>query len=159
MVKNLIFFDFDNTLIDSPTPEWGMEYWERETGSKWPYVGWWSKPESLDIEVFDIKPRPEILSQYKKWLGVPDTRIYILTSRMDKLRGEVEKVLEHNNIVVDEIIMRQDSRLKSQRVEEEMEKYPGVGYVLVLDDRDKEIQDLSTLVERYPEVKIEIIKV
>ena len=62
--NKLISFDFDDTLCHTPLPEDGKQIWFEKTGTEWPYNGWWSKPESLDLEVFDI-PVNNILGWFR----------------------------------------------------------------------------------------------
>jgi hypothetical protein len=52
MVKKLVSFDFDGTLIHTPTPESGKEHWEKTTGLSWQGRGWWGNAESLNTNVF-----------------------------------------------------------------------------------------------------------
>jgi len=111
-MKRLAIFDFDGTLINSPEKEIGIPRWERIKGQKYPYKGWWGRKESLDTEVFDIKPFPNILAQLNKERATPDTSVIILSSRMEKLRPEVEKILDMNGIVVDDVILRRGNENK-----------------------------------------------
>lgn len=97
---------FDGTLIDSPEAEEGKVLWSEKTGQPYPHKGWWGRPESLDTTLFDIKPFPHILAQLKKEQNTPDTMVIILTSRMEKLRSEVENVLNLNKIAVDDVILK-----------------------------------------------------
>ena len=70
-IKKLISFDFDDTLFHTPLPEEGKKIWKQKTGKDWPHSrGWWSKPESLDTEIFDI---PINLNIYEKY----ENKIYI----------------------------------------------------------------------------------
>ena len=105
-MKRLVIFDFDGTLIDSPEKEEGMIQWSKKMGQPYPHKGWWGRRESLDTDVFDVKPFPNVLTQLKKEQATPDTSVIILTSRMEKLRPEVENILNLNNIVVDDVIMK-----------------------------------------------------
>lgn len=90
-------------------PEDGKKQWEEKTGQPYPHVGWWGRKESLDTDVFNIKPFPNILRLLKKDMGDPDTTTIILTSRMEKLRPELENILRLNGIVVDELITKKGS--------------------------------------------------
>ena len=37
------FFDFDGTLMNSPTPENGKIIYKEKTGVNYPYEGWWGR--------------------------------------------------------------------------------------------------------------------
>ena len=54
MYQTLYCFDFDDTLIHTMLPDPGMQIWEEKTGKPWPYIGWWSKFETLDMDIFDM---------------------------------------------------------------------------------------------------------
>ena len=105
-MKRLAVFDFDGTLIDSPEKEAGMQQWERVTGHPYPHKGWWGRRESLDTDVFDIKPFPNILAKLQEDMADPSTTTIILTSRMEKLRPQLENILRLNGIRVDELITK-----------------------------------------------------
>ena len=83
-----------------------MRLWKEKNGEPYPHRGWWGRPESLDTTLFDIKPFPNVLAQLVKEKNTPDTSVIILTSRMEKLRSEVENVLDLNGIVVDDVILK-----------------------------------------------------
>lgn len=105
-MKRLICFDFDGTLINTFNPEIGKPMWQDHYNKPYPHLGWWGRKESLDTDVFNIKPFPNVLAQLEKERATPDTIVIILTSRMEKLRPEVENILNLNNIVVDEVILK-----------------------------------------------------
>jgi len=111
-MKRLAVYDFDGTLMNSPEKEEGIPQWEKVRGEKYPYKGWWGRPESLDTNVFDIKSFPSILNQFNKDKGNPDTVVVILTSRMEKLRPQVENVLKLNGIEPDELILKKGAEDK-----------------------------------------------
>ena len=110
--KRLIIFDLDGTLCDTPEPNTGKKLWEKHYNKPFPHKGWWGRKESLDTDVFDIKPFPNVLKQLEKEKKRPDTKVIILTSRMEKLRPEVEKILALNKIVVDEVILKRGNEDK-----------------------------------------------
>jgi len=105
-MKRLAVYDFDGTLIDSPEPEVGKKQWEEKKGEPYPHIGWWGRAESLDTDVFDIKPFPTILAKLKADMADPNTTTIILTSRMEKLRPQLENIMKLNGIVVDELITK-----------------------------------------------------
>ena len=111
-MRRLAIFDFDGTLIDSPEKEEGMKIWQEKTGQPYPHVGWWGRKESLNTDVFNIKPFPHVLAQLEAEKATPDTKVIILTSRMEKLRPEVENILNLNNIVVDDVILKKGNEGK-----------------------------------------------
>lgn len=63
MIRKLAAYDMDGTLLYTPEPEYGIKAYEENTGLKYPHMGWWSKPESLDYNIFDIKPNMAVLSR------------------------------------------------------------------------------------------------
>jgi hypothetical protein len=111
-MKRLAIYDFDGTLINSPEKEEGIQQWEKVKGTPYPHQGWWGRKESLDTEVFDIKPFPTILAKLKADMADPNTTTIILTSRMEKLRPQLENILKLNGIVVDELITKRGAEDK-----------------------------------------------
>jgi FMN phosphatase YigB (HAD superfamily) len=101
--KRLITFDFDDTLFKTPLPDVGKVQWEEYTGEKWPYRGWWSKPESLNMEIFNIPLNKPIYKQYLKAISDPSNYVILATGRIEPLRGEVEDILNVNEITFDEV--------------------------------------------------------
>lgn len=101
--KKLISFDFDDTLVKTPLPEEGKIVWKEVTGYDWKHKGWWSKPESLDMEVFDIPLNKHIYKDYKKILSDPENYIILATGRITALRNEVNNILDYYGLDFDEI--------------------------------------------------------
>lgn len=148
-INVLNVFDFDGTLIDSPEPEEGMKKWKEVTGNDYPFVGWWGRPESLDIEIFDIRPFKNVLNELISTKNKPNNRVIILTSRQEKLRPQLENILKHNNIDVDEIIMRKGSdKNKGEKVLDELNKYPTINTINVYDDRNIEIDTYKSIIPK-----------
>lgn len=133
-MKRLAVFDFDGTLMNSPEKEIGISQWEKVKGQPYPYKGWWGRRESLDTDVFDIKPFSQVLSQLEKERATPDTQVIILTSRMEKLRPEVEKILNMNNIVVDDIILKRGNEDKGDILLNIQKYNPDLMEIVVYDD-------------------------
>ena len=133
-MKRLAIFDFDGTLIDSPEKESGKLEWEQKTGQPYPYDGWWGRKESLNTDVFDIKAFPSIKKQLEQEKGIPDTEVVILTARMEKLRPEVEEILNNNNIVADDIILKRGGESKGDVIMNIVKYNPDLKEILVYDD-------------------------
>jgi hypothetical protein len=105
-MKRLVCFDLDGTLLNTFSPEEGKPMWEKFYSEKYPHKGWWGRKESLDTDVFDIKPFPNILAKLQADMADPDTTTIILTSRIEKLRPQLENILNLNGIKVDELITK-----------------------------------------------------
>ena len=103
--NKLISFDFDDTLCHTPLPEDGKQVWFEKTGTEWPYNGWWSKPESLDLEVFDIPVNNWVYQRYLEAVTDDSAYLILATGRIEALRKEVELVLNHHNLSFDEVYL------------------------------------------------------
>ena len=143
-MKRLVAYDFDGTLIDSPEKEWGKKIWKEKTGEEYPHVGWWGRQESLNTDVFEIKPFPTILSKLKEDMNDPDTHVIILTSRMEKLRPELENILNLNNISVDEIIMKSGRKDKGDVLLDIATYNPDLKEITMYDDFAGKMEDKIT---------------
>lgn len=139
MIKKLFAFDFDKTIMQTPEPEEGKEIWKEKTGNEYPHIGWWSKPESLDLNVFSIKPFPSILNILKKEMNNPNSYVIVLTSRLEKLRPSVYSVLDANWIDVHKLDMSNDDRTKGDKILEYIDEFSDLEEINVYDDREKEI--------------------
>ena len=133
-IKRLSVFDLDATILDTPTPEEGKKIWEKYYKKPFSYKGWWSKPESLDTEVFDIKPFPAVLAQLNKEKATPDTAVIILTSRVERLRPQVENVLKLNNISVDDVLLKNSNEDKGDIILKISVYNPDLREIVVYDD-------------------------
>ena len=151
MITRLCAFDFDSTLIDSPQKESGKIQWSEKMGKPHPYQGWWGRPESLDLNVFNIKPFPKILNLLNKDVSTPATYTIILTSRQEKLRPLVQEVLDVNNIHIDKLDMQRDQRTKGQKILDYTKKFPDLREINVYDDKDSDIISYEGIRNSLPE--------
>ena len=150
-IKRLCAFDLDGTIFNFPMPETGKSMWEKYYGTNFKYQGWWGRPESLDLNVFDIKPFPSVLNQLKDEQSKPNTYAIILTSRIEKLRPQVQAVLDANNIEVDKLDMKRSEKTKGQKILRYVEEFPGLREINVYEDRDTDIQSYETIRPQIPE--------
>lgn len=135
MEKDVYFFDFDGTLIDSPLKEPGMEQWGRVKGTPYPHKGWWGREESLDLTVFDIRPLQDIFNIYKNVQNNPNIKTVLLTNRMEKLKDPIMAILKKHNITFDVYSFKRDSRTKGDRIMDIMTKvFPDIKTFKFLDD-------------------------
>lgn len=101
-IKKLISFDFDDTLVHTPLPQEGKKIWKEKTGEDWPHRGWWSKPESLDTEIFDIPLNKKIHKRYQQAIKDPDNYVILATGRIEPLKNEVYEILGDYGLSFDE---------------------------------------------------------
>jgi len=133
-MKRLTIYDFDGTLINTYSPEIGKPMWEEHYNKQYQYKGWWGRKESLDTDVFDIKPFPNVLAQLNKEKATPDTQVIILTARMEKLRPFVEKILNDNNIVVDDVLLKRGGVGKGEVILKIADYNPDLEEIIVYED-------------------------
>ena len=149
-IKRLIAFDFDGTLFQTFEPQEGKPMWEKHYGKPYPYMGWWGRPESLDLNVFDIVPFQSVKHQLDKEITTEDTYVIILTSRMEKLRPEVQAVLDKNDITVDKLDMKRAEGDKGKKILRYIQEFPDLVEISVFDDRDSDIQSYENIRNQIP---------
>jgi tRNA nucleotidyltransferase/poly(A) polymerase len=142
--KKAVFYDFDGTLMNSPMPDQGKVIYKEKTGLNYPHLGWWGRPESLDLNIFDIKPNPDVYRQFKLDSTDYNTYVVLLTNRIGKLSSEVKSVLEKNNIFFDFYSFKEDSRTKGDRVLDIVNnKLKDVARIEFYDDDDVQLMSVS----------------
>lgn len=102
----LYSFDFDDTLFHTMLPNPGEKIWHEKTGEPWPHRGWWSKPETLDIEIFETPKNDWTYKEYLKATEDTDSLRILATGRLQKVPGmrhNIEKILNQHNFSFDEI--------------------------------------------------------
>jgi len=150
-IERLCAFDFDGTLVQSPLPDDGKKKWEEFYNKPYPYIGWWSRIESLDLNVFDIKTYPSVYNQLKRELSIPNTYVIILTSRMEKLRPQIEKILELNGVYVHKIDMKKNNQSKGDRIIDYIKEFPNLKEINVYDDRLSDIESYEKIINIIPD--------
>ena len=132
-------------------PETGKPMWEKYYNKIFPYIGWWGRSESLDLNVFDIKTFPKVQNLLNKDISTPDTYTIVLTSRQEKLRPLVQEVLSVNNIHIDKLDMQRDQRTKGQKILDYTKKFPDLREINVYDDKDSDIMSYEEIKNQLPE--------
>jgi hypothetical protein len=157
--KRLIAIDFDQCLVNTPEEIQGKKTWEEVKGVPYPHNGWWGRKESLDLDVFDIKPYPNVLSVLRKESSRNDTYVIVLTARMEKLRPYVQAVLDANNIRVDKLDMKSDNKTKGERILAYLAEMPEIKEISVFDDQEKHLDSYREIIDKLPKgVKLNIFK-
>lgn len=137
-ITKISIFDFDGTLMATPEPETGMKIYKEKTGKDWPFQGWWGRNESLDMDIFDIKPISSVIADYNKERVKPNTRVIMMTGRIPKNADYVEKILNKYNITFDEYIYKKASdtlSFKINNLEEMLKSYPKLKEIEIWEDR------------------------
>ncbi len=105
-IKRLCVFDFDGTLCKSPeNTDENKALWEKTTGGVWGRKkdgsyknAWWSKPETLDPDVFDIEMVEFVKEEAIKAIEAVDTFAVLLTGRIPSCSYNVKEILRRNGV-------------------------------------------------------------
>jgi hypothetical protein len=153
-ITTLSVFDFDGTLIDSPMPDTGRAEYEQKTGKPWPYQGWWGRVESLDMDVFDIKPIPSVIADYRTEKSDPNTSVIMLTGRMQKLSDKVMAILKANGLEFDGYYFNRGGSTDVEKIRtlnKVLDEQPSIKVVKMWDDRLEHIP----IFEQWGKEKVE----
>lgn len=138
----LSVFDFDGTIVDTPTKETGSITYKEKTGQEWPYQGWWGRPETLDMNIFDMEPVPSVLSAYRKERAEAKTMTIMLTGRIPRLRKLVEAILDKFGFKFDSYNYNMGGSTDVSKIKtmtEILDRHKGITDVEMWDDRTDHI--------------------
>lgn len=165
-MKKLHIYDFDATMYHTTEPLTGVHIFKEKTGMDWPYLGWWSKRESLDLSIFDIQLNEWVHSEYLKSKELEDTYTALVTGRMIGIKDAVIKVLERDGISFDEIFCNTGGptlNFKLRKFQLLFDKFKDtLEEVIIYDDRDEHIgsfMDWAYKTEKETGVKMTVIHV
>jgi len=151
-IKCLSIYDLDGTLMDTPEKEEGKRIWKEKTGNEYPHKGWWGRPESLNTDVFNIEPHPRIFNKFKKDMNDINTYVIILTARLEKLRSEVENILNIHNIKPDKLILKRGNETKGDVILKLAQNMSNLDKIEVYDDfaggMEHKIKELTDIKEK-----------
>ncbi len=161
--KKLISFDFDKTLFFTPEPEFGKDIFLEKTGKVWPHIGWWGKPETLDLEIFEIPKNDWVYNNFLKYNEDSENYIILATGRLKKVEGMVDnvyKILEKNDIEFDEVHLNWggDTLKFKLKLFEQKIKSLGVEEFIMFDDRELHLIQFQEWAKEQ-NVKVTIIDV
>ena len=89
--EELHVFDFDGTLVDTPTPEIGMREYKEAFGMDSPHQGWWGRAESLEPPL--TMGEGPALAEYRASAANERVVTIMMTGRRSKLKDSVEAVM------------------------------------------------------------------
>ena len=138
-INKIAIFDFDGTLMDTPTPLEGKKVWEEKKGEPYPYKGWWGRRESLDTEVFDIKPILPTIEEYERLSEERNTLMIMLTGRLPNQKDQIEQILNDNNVIFDEYHYKEGGDTlfsKVNTIESLLNRFPNVETIVMYEDRE-----------------------
>ena len=140
MYTKLDVFDFDSTLINTPieSDETKQEWMDYYGEDEWPFLAWWTRKESLDLNVWDMETNPEIIKAYKKSKANPDTLTVMLTGRTIQLEPQVRAILEKYGLVFDKYLFKEGGlteHSKMGHMAKILDEYPTIESIEMWDDR------------------------
>lgn len=137
-ITKISIFDFDGTLMDTPEPETGKVIYKEKTGKDWQFQGWYGRNESLDMDIFDIKPIQSVLTDYKEEKARANTKVVMMTGRIPKNAPFVEKILNTYNLTFDAYIYKKASETLEFKIEvlnNMLNTYPNLREIEIWEDR------------------------
>ncbi len=162
-VTELFLFDFDGTLFHTPCLKEGMALYKQLTGKDWPHKGWWASPESLKPPLITY-PGPAI-EDFRSHLGRPNSKTFILTSRIDKTREPLIKIAEHGSIFAERIFMKpSDTRVpgyvyKGNVVRNLLSEFPNLTRIKFWDDKEENLKEVGRVVKLVkPNIQLELLQ-
>lgn len=167
MYTKLDVFDFDSTLVNTPMEgDDTKQMWADYHGvEKWPFLAWWTRKESLDMDVFEFPTNPEIIRAYKKSKADPDSLTIMLTGRVIELEPQVKAILNSYGLTFDEYFFKEGGlteHSKMQHMVNMVDKYPTIDSIEMWDDRVDHIPKFERwgrYIEHIDKVKFKLNKV
>jgi hypothetical protein len=166
MSKKLFAFDFDGTLINTPLEEPGILEWEKKTGKKYTHRGWWSKEESLDLQIFQPEIIPWVFEHFKNSCS-GENYVFVATGRVNKLKDKVKSVLDFNQIFqrnkfgevgYDDLFCNTGGEtflFKTKLFEKIINDNPNAEEFIMFDDREEHLDKFLIWAKKQPiEIKI-----
>ena len=140
MYTKLDVFDFDSTLINTPMEsDETKQMWADYHGEdEWPYLSWWTRKESLDMDVYEFPVNPEIIQAYKKSKSEPNTLTIMLTGRTKVLEPQVRAILDSYGLIFDGYFFKEGGvtdHSKMQHMANMLDKHPTINGIEMWDDR------------------------
>lgn len=137
-IKVVNLFDFDGTLANTMEPNKGKKEYEKITGKKYPHIGWWDKPESL--EPFDVELFPKLKNEFENRKGESNSKSFLLTNRVEDLSSQVKSILKKGGATMDGYDFYQSGKNKVDRIKAILKKFPKAKTINIYDDRADQLK-------------------
>lgn len=164
-IEKLYIFDMDNTILKNPQKEDCERVWLEKFGTKWPYQGVYSKPESLDFNIFNIPTIPHVIEKYNEVKDENNIHNVILTGRLIKLKNEVMNLLNYHNLYFDEYLLNNKGdtlTFKLFEIERLVKEFANVKEIFIYDDRVEHLprfKELALKLEKERDISIYVYQV
>jgi hypothetical protein len=140
---NLIVFDCDNTI-------WKTPYEEDNDFMKL----------NKSIDEFNFEYINDTLNYYYNKSKEKDNKMVILTNRSEIVKDSIlDKLKKDKGIKFDYCLFRIKDRSKSKRLSNLIDNLDNVRYIEFYDDKNKHLEDINSLKNKYPGIKIKTIKI
>lgn len=145
-IKNIYFFDFDNTLVEEPK---SYENYDTESDE------FMDSKKSLK---YDFKIKNDIKPIIEKSKKCRNSISVILTNRTFKLESDITEILLDKGIELDDTLFREEDRSKGNRLKGFLESndFDNIENVYFWDDKEKHIKDVEKISFEFPNINFEV---
>jgi len=160
MIKKLYSFDFDGTLIHTPTAGSGRLKWEKKTGHAWAGRGWWGNPESLNTKIFHPPVNQWVYKYFEIALADKSNYVFVATGRLHRLAPQVKRVLALHDIDCDVYCNTggETFNFKCYLFERLIKENPTADELIMFDDRYEHLTRFVEWAKLQP-IKVTVIDV
>lgn len=138
----LVVMDFDGTLVNTPLPDdENKAIWKEKTGKDWE-GSWFSNPNSLNMDIFDMPVIPSVISDYRRHAADPSSLVIMLTGRIPSIAKYVKNILDAKGLKFDDYLFNDGGATEDNKIKhmEMILKYnPNIREIFMWDDRDLHI--------------------
>jgi hypothetical protein len=141
-IKNIYFFDFDNTMVEEP------QFYENYDPTSDEFM------DSLKSLEYDFEIKKEVEPFIQKSQTCDKSLTVILTNRTQKLKDNVIEILSEMGIEFDDTLFRVKDRSKGNRLKNFLESndFDNVDNVYFWDDKQKHIKDVNRISNMFPHI-------